>query len=423
MLRVVYTTMVALAMVVAVTATGHAQITAANWTEKVGFKPEASPAGFKAGAVIDKSNVASVKALLPGAIETLVSKYALKLWLTSYKPIHPSKGYIEATNKYLGQAKAIDTGSKTRERGLENYTAGLPFPDPKNGTEVAWNFLYAYNGDDGKFHYGVYWISAKTGVERWEEWVWEFIIRTIHRTDIDPIPAYDALKEKDIQYLALTYAVQPFDKRGFGAVYRRYLDPKDQEGWVYMPSMRRAIQMKIGSTGEAWNSTDMLYEDVRGYLGYVEWMNWKLIEKKTILAPMHAGAPVGKEARDKVFDFNTWPHWNPKLQWEPRPVYVVEATPKFKSYPYSKMIMYIDAETFYIPIKENYDRKGNLWKVVINAYNDSKDMNSGPVSVATSLTIDLQAEHASAFPSYNFNANVGLKPGRFNKSTILKMGK
>ena len=409
------------ALLVAASPAEAEEITKDNWTEMVGFKPDATPAGFKPGAVAGEAEVGALKSLLPPSIQLLMSKYKLRLWTRPYERVHPSKSYIWATNKFRGRAQLVQ--GSPREQGLKGYVAGLPFPKPRNGTEVAWNYQYAYNGDDGTFHYGVYWISAKRGVERWEEWVWEYIIRTLNRTDLKPRPAYKDLEAQGIQYLSMTYAIQPYDKRGFGAVYRRYVKPEDQEGWVYMPNMKRAVQMKIGSTGEAWNSTDMLYEDVRGYMGYPEWMEWKIVGKKTILAPIHAGVPLGKEARDKVFDFKTAPHWNPKLQWEPRPVYVVEATPRLKGYPYSKMTFYVDAETYYIPIKESYDRKGKLWKVLINAYNASSNMDLYPLGIGTSLTVDLQAEHATAFPSYDFKANVGLKPARFTKESLLKMGK
>jgi hypothetical protein len=398
-------------------------ITKDNWTEKTGFKPDLSLAGFKVGLTIDETNWQTIKEYIPKPMELLISKYKLKVWTRAYEPVHPSLGYIEATNKYMGQPQLIDTGSEVRKLGIKNYTAGLPFPQPKTGLEIAFNYGAAYNGDDGTFHYGVYWISAKTGVERWEEWVWEYIIRTIWRTDVPPIPAIQQFKDKNVQYTSMTYAIQPYDKRGFGALYSRYIEPKDQEGWIYVPTMRRELRNTFGSRGDAWNSTDLLYEDVRGYMGYPEWMHWKLLEKKTILGAVHSGIPLGKEARDKVFDFKTWPHWNPKMTWEPRPVYVVEVIPKFKDYPYSKMIMYVDAETSYILWKEAYDKKGKLWKVLLNAYNASKDMTKYPLGIGTSLIIDIQAEHATAFPSYNFKANTGLDPARFSVSTLRKMGK
>lgn len=398
------------------------KLTKDNWTEMAGFKPEAI-AGLRPGLILDGSNYQPFKDHLPPAVQLLMDKYKMKVWTAPYRPIHPSLAYIEATNKYKDGIKLTDTGKASRTRGIEGYVAGLPFPNPKTGLEVAYNYHYSYQGDDGGFHYGVYWISAKSGVERNEEWRWLYINRAQNRTDLDPRPHIPEFEEKGIAYASMTWAVEPYDKAGFGALYYRYVEPKDQEGWIYIPTMRRTMKATFGTRGDAWNSTDMLYEDVRGYMGYPEWMHWKLIGKKTILAPMHSGVRAGKQYRDQTFDFKTPPHWNFRSKWEPRSVYVVEATPKFRDYPYSKMIFYFDAETYLIPIKESYDKKGKLWKIVINAYNDSPNMDTSPLTIGTSLTIDLQAEHATAFPSYNFTANSGLKPGQFTLTNLKKMAK
>jgi len=398
------------------------QLTKDNWTEKAGFKPSAV-AGLRPGLILDGTNFQPFKDSLAPAVHLRLEKYKLKIWTAPYRPIHPSLSYIDATNKYRGGIKLTDTGSETRKRGIEGYVAGLPFPEPKTGLEVAYNYHYSYQGDDGGFHYGVYWISAKNGVERNEEWRWLYINRAQNRTDLDPRPNIPEFEDKGIAYASMTWAVEPYDKAGFGALYYRYVEPKDQEGWIYIPTMRRTMKATFGTRGDAWNSTDMLYEDVRGYMGYPEWMHWKLIGKKTILAPMHSGVRAGKQYRDQTFDFKNPPHWNFRAKWEPRPVYVVEATPKFRDYPYSKMVFYFDAETYLIPIKESYDKKGKLWKIVINAYNDSPDMDKAPLTIGTSLTIDLQAEHATAFPSYNFTANTGLEPGKFTLTNLKKMAK
>ncbi|HOU53972.1 MAG TPA: DUF1329 domain-containing protein [Myxococcota bacterium] len=396
-------------------------LTADNWGAMVGFKPDTT--GFKPGVVLDASNWKSHASFIPEALGLLFERYGLKAWTVPYKPIHPSKGYIEATNQYAGQARLLDTGDNPRKKGIENYTAGLPFPNPQDGLQVAWNYQYSYNGDDGGFHYGVYWINGKKGVERSEEWRWLYIIRAMFRTDVPPKPHIPEMAARGVQYTSMTWAIEPYDKAGFGALYSRYTDPKDQEGWVYIPTMRRTMKASFGTRGDAWNNTDMLYEDVRGFMGYPEWMHWRLVRKTTILAPMHAGIRAGKEYRDQTFDFKTPPYWNFRGKWEPRPVYVVEATPKFKDYPYSRMVFYFDAETFYIPFKEAYDKKGRLWKVLINAYNDSPDMDRYPPDIGTSLVIDLQAEHATAFPSYNSFANKGLDPSQFTLSNLQKMGK
>jgi len=359
---------------------------------------------------------------VPVGIDVLVDKYDLKLTVAGYEPIHPSKGYIAATVKYLGQPK-IKPNTDPRKLAIEGYTAGLPFPNPQTGEEVAYNYHFAYFGDDGGYHYGVYWVSAKTGVERWEEWEWKYITRAQFRTDLEPIPVIPELAAEGVAYRSMTWAVEPQDKRGFAALYSRMVEPKDQQGWIYLPPTRRTLRMSFGTRGDAWNSTDMLYEDVRGFMGYPEWMNWKLLRKETILAPMHAGIPHGKDALKTAFDFKTRPYWNIKSKWEPRPVYVVEATPRMDDYPYSKMLFYFDAETFYIPVKVAYDKKGEMWKVLINAFNASKDMDTQPPQIGTALVVDLQSEHATAFPAYDFYVNKGIDPDFFTLTNLKKMGK
>ncbi len=398
------------------------EITSDNWTEMVSFKPDMS-VKIKPGKKITKKNVAEVEALLPPSLKMQIEKYNMTLKLVEYQPIHPSSGYIEATNKYRGQPRIKDVGKDYRKVGITGYVAGLPFPQPKNGLEVAWNYQYAYNGDDGDNYYNVFWISAASGIEHKEEWRWAYIIRTINRTDIEPIPAIEEFKKKGLQYTSITYALAPYDKKGFGALYSRAVEPKDQQGHIYVPAMRRVLRNTFGTRGDTWNSTDYLYEDIRGYMGYPEWMNWKLVAKKTIVLPMRAGSVLDKKHPEKVFDIKKKPHWNPKFKWERRPVYVVEVIPKFPDYPYSRQLFYIDAETFQIPYKEAFDKKGDLWKVTINGWNESPDMDSVPGLMAGSVTIDFQAEHATLIHFFKALVNTDLDHKMFTLSSLRKRGK
>ncbi|GAB4289978.1 MAG: DUF1329 domain-containing protein [Myxococcota bacterium] len=404
-------------------AKSDALITAENWTEAAGFKPDLSGLENISGKTIDKNNYKEFRKYIGEGLATLIDKYKLKLDMVNYKRIHPSKGYIEATNKYRGQAKILPTGKDIRKRGIEGYTAGLPFPQPKNGLEVAWNYHYNYNGDDGELYYAVKWVSASRGVEHMEEWKWTFIMRTINRTDIPPIPAIESFMDKGLQYTSMTYALTPNDKKGFGAVYSRSVEPLDQQGHIYVPAMRRVLRNTFGTRGDSWNSTDLLYEDVRGYMGYPEWMEWKLIGKETKFAPMHAGVKLNKHDAESNYDFQNAPHWNPKFKWEPRPVYVLEVTPKISDYPYSKQIIYVDAESYLIAYKETYDKKGELWKVLIQATNDSPNMDELPPIWSGAVVVDVQAEHATVFPLYYNKVNQNFDPSMFTLSNLRKRGR
>ncbi len=426
-----------LLMVLAVAGTAGAQeaasgeagaLTAQNWTARAGFTPDVSLPGFTSGMVVDAGNVADVTAWVPTGLGELVGKWGLKLWTTGYRPIHPSQGYIEATNAHLGRAQTVETGPKeARRKGIAGYVAGLPFPGPQTALEVMYNQHYAYAGDDGTMWFGVFWVSPKCGVEKSEEWRWEYLTRAMHRTDLAPTPSIPWFERRGIQYASLATTLAPDDKAGTAALYYRYEQPKDHHGWAYVPSMRRTLKMVFGTPGQTWNNTDMLWEDVKGFSAFPEWYEWKLVGQATVLAPMHAGVEYGRKARKRTIDFGNTPHWNPQMSWEPRPVYVVEGRPKAISslspHPYSKVVMYVDAETYLVPLKEMYDKKGRLWRVQVNAFNDSPDMDRLPPRTALSLTVNVRDGHATVVPTYETRTNIGLDRAHFTETWLRTQGK
>jgi len=393
------------------------EITAGNWTETVSFKPD-TPKDLP--KTISKNNVGKAAGLIPAGMRLLIEKYNLELKTTGYRAVHPSEGYIQATNKFRGQPKIIDVGDSVNRRAIKDYTAGLPFPGPRTGLEVAWNFLYAYGGDDAEVTYSVHWISGSAGLEHSEEWRLS-TIRGINRTDIDPRPAIESFLKKGLQGAGLTYALAPYDKKGFGAVYHRPVEPRDSIGHTYVPSMRRILKNSFGTRGDTWNATDLLFEDVRGYSGYPEWMHWKLKEKKTVLLPVHSGVELGRKTFKTTYDLKKAPHWNPRYKYEPRPVYVLEVTPKLPDYPYSRQLLYVDAEAFQILYKESFDKKGELWKIMLNSasYHPNED-GDDILGWSGTVVIDIQAEHATIFHVHKARGNSGLDPNMFTVSNLRK---
>ncbi|MCB1152977.1 MAG: DUF1329 domain-containing protein [Deltaproteobacteria bacterium] len=401
-------------------AIAQGSITRDNWGEAVGFKPDLAKAPDP-GMTINSANMDQYGALIPEGAKVLMKKYNYSFTTKAYEPWVPADTYIAATNANVGKTKVTDV-SNPRQKGIDGYVAGLPFPHPKDGLEVAWNYNWAYGGDDARNLFSVYWISAKGGVERSEDWTWLYINRAVGRTDINPKPAIKEALDKGIQYYSVTTALTPLDKKGFSALYTRMIEPKDQQGFIYIPAQRKSTRFAFGTRGDAWNNTDLLYEDVRGYLGYPEWMNWSIKEKTTMLMPMHSGIKHGKDQASKTYDFNTAPHWNFDSKWEMRPTYVLEVTAKFKDYPYSKMVFYVDAESYYITVKDAYDKKGQLWKVLVNAWNASANPRSLPPAIGASLVVDLQSEHATAFAWQKAEFNVGLVPDEFTLARLRKIG-
>ena len=410
------------ALITAGAALAAEEITAESWGEKTGFKPDLTLMKVPPGTFIDKTNYKEVEGLLAPGMKLLIEKYNFSFKTREYAHVHPSLGYIEATNQHRGKAKIIDVGKEYRKLGLAGYGAGMPFPAPQTGLEVGWNFQYSYIGDDGDLNYDVIWVSATKGIEHTEKWRWAFILRTLNRTGLDPKPELPGFREKGVQTISMTYALAPFDKLGFGALYVKTIEPLDIQGHIYVPAMRRVLRNTFGTRGDTWNATDLLYEDVRGFSGYPEWMSYRILEKKTLLMAVHSGVKFGKGSTESNFDLKNWPRWNPRAEFEPRPTYVVEVIPKLPDYPYRKMIMYFDAETGLINFKETFDRKGQQWKVLLTCWGASPDMNKMPPDYGPSLVVDVQSEHATAINFTRSRNNSNLDPDLFTLSELRKRG-
>lgn len=395
---------------------------ATNWTRTVGFEPDLVGAP-KAGVVLNAETMDEYGSWLADGVRALVRDHGMVLDVREYRPIHPSRGYMESTLAAWGRARAIETPGAIRKKGIADYAGGLPFPRPKTGLEVIWNVFFGYQGDDGWVRFRVYWVSASRGVTRTEDWSWSYIVRGMDRTDLAPRPHLSEFKARGIRYASLAECEAPDDKAGTLALMFRHDEPIDQRGFLWVPPMRRALKMVFGAPGIPWNQSDMLFEEIRGFSGHPEWWDWTLVGTRTILAPMHADVRLGPGETEKVVDFGSAPHWNPRVQWEPRPVYVIEGRPKFWTSLYDRVVLYVDAETFLVPLREGYGRDGRLRKVVIHAFNASPEETFEPSPLALALAVDLKRMHATLFMTWETKANVGFSASDFNQAAILRMGR
>jgi hypothetical protein len=76
-----------------------------------------------------------------------------------------------------------------------------------------------------------------------------------------------------------------------------------------------------------------------------------------------------------------------------------------------------------VPLKEMYDKKGRLWRVQVNAFNESPDMDALPPRTALSLTVNVRDGHATVVPTYETRTNVGLDRARFTETWLRTQGK
>jgi len=206
--------------------------------------------------------------------------------------------------------------------------------------------------------------------------------------------------------------LEPFDLKGVGGTNIRYISPQKQDdSWLYLPSLRRVRRLSTAQRSDALFGQDTDADSYFGYAGQIPWMEWKYLGEKTILACMHAeNFPIkwGDGSADFTFED----------VWEKRNVMVVEGTSKLPQYAYSKRLLFIDKEAWVIPYSDIFDRAGELWKIWINAYSfKTRPFPGARESVYTDemafapgiVMVDMQLTHATrvGLPSQKMEGSEG----------------
>lgn len=395
-----------------------------------------------AGTVIDRSNMHEYSDFLTPGLNWILER-GVKMRVRDYGKLELPVPFIEATEKYSAQVEISDD-----ETHLKNHVAGLPFPtvddnDPKIAAKLIFNFNAAIAVDDLDLRN----FDCDTGtvgkngdplhVER--HFLIDHIRRLywVERTEVDPKPEKpdndDGVRYKE----ALYPIIEPFDLKGTGFTFNRYLDHERQDdSWLYLPQLRRVRRLSSAQRSDALFGQDTDQDSYAGYAGNPAWMAWKYLGTRTVMGSFHSEhLPVKWGEGSANFMHDDW--------WEPRKVWIVEGVSKLPQYAYSKRVIMIDQETYRIPSTDMYDQAGELWKMWVNNYKFAKrpipEAQFGfdwDVSYNPSISmIDFQLEHAThcslpsaTFPGeqgwyINVGDQAGTTEGYFALSSIISAGR
>ena len=383
----------------------------------LGFTGRAALADVAVGDVITAANVDQAKELISPGIEWCV-RHGWPLKIVETKKIEWPKAYKDATEKYSPQVKLAPDGLT-----LQSYVAGQPFPkvdanDPQVATKIMWNYEYKwlttddvdlrnFDADTGTIHGG----STPMSVERHFLLDHFRVLRYVGRLYQDPKPLWQTSEGYQSKG-SLHPILEPFDLKGVGALSFRYIDPSKQDDtWLYLPSLRRVRRLSSAQRSDALFGQDTDVDSYYGYAGHIAWMSWKYLGEKQMLGCWHAeNYPVKWAAGGADFAFDDG--------WEKRKVHVVEGVSKLAQYAYSKRILFIDNETWAVPYSDIYDRSGQLWKIWVNEFSFRKQPFPGAKlstyaeeqAYAPSIVmVDMQLQHATmaALPSHKFPGEEG----------------
>jgi hypothetical protein len=369
-----------------------------------------------AGKKIDKKNIDQVADFLP---DTLIKLYKDQTtWqapgdgfyfvVTPYKRVVETQGMIAATRENAPRVKLNDTGL------IENYAdlSGMPFPNPQNGLEVAWNYDFNTRGDSSQYRRYTPTIEVKLHAERPQDAdCWELFFA--HRVDRDPKPRLSD-NPKGIHWAGFYHMYKPNEYANTRRYNLRYLDPaRSDDQWMYNSSTRRLSRISATQRTDYVEGSIVIYDDEFCWNGQISSNNYRLSGTRELLSPRHTD--IAKlERRDGQTLFNN-------LGRERIKTLVVDVVSKDKQYVYGKRVWYVDPETYIILATEIYDRKGQLWKYIEQFTQDIKT-ESGEMKnyVVGCHVIDLERVWAAVSTQAVRGVGIEVSPDMFSASNLQK---
>ena len=279
--------------------------------------------------------------------------YTMPVYASHRSASNPQRVY-DATKEHATTASLNETGN-----GITGSVIGIPFPLPKSGLEVIWNHLTRYRGVAAS-RYISQAAPQRNGSYTRVDFVDEFLFNYCR----------DGIQEKDLGNVLIYFKQEvtaPARLAGSILVVHETMDQvkEPRNAWVYNTGQRRVRRApnvaydNPGTAADGMRTSDQF--DM--FNGAPDRYEWKLVGKKEMYVPYNSY----KLHSDAVkYDAILKPlHINQDLtRYELHRVWVVDATLKpGTSHVYSRRTFYIDEDSWQILAVDQYDGRGQLWRV------------------------------------------------------------
>ena len=348
------------------------------------------------GKKIDNTNVDQVAEFLPQSYANDVyknyqhwnEKQSYYFYIVPYQRYMDTPGMQEATKKYSSSVKTDAEGV------IVNYMegAGRPFPIPKTGMEMMYNFDYNSRSDARSYMRIGPVVETKARRERRSDQIQKELF-FVHRVDVDPRPALPDNPKGLVKatYLHLLSPPEMIDTKMFNL---RYPDlNKSDDGYLWYSQFRRIRRIQTTQRQDTIAGSDLIYDDENSYDNHVQMCKWNFIGKKEMLCARHMD-PNSKD-------------WQ-RVEGQPIPngvhrercnILVVEGSHATNpDYVYKKKVMYLDPESYVCYWVEMYDANGRFWKCFETWTNIYKEEATGYERFHDSggIFVDFQRTHGGS---------------------------
>ncbi|CRM48967.1 DUF1329 domain-containing protein [Pseudomonas sp. 58 R 3] len=315
---------------------------------------------------ITSANLAQYKdKLTPGQIamfKTYPDSYQMPVYQTRRTASAPQWVY-DNTLKNATTAQLQEGGN-----GFTDAFGGIPFPIPKSGVEAVWNHLARYRGTHLVQPLNEASVEANGNFTMYkfqQEILFNYYDQTSNYADL-----------KNVMFHYFSTAISPPRSAGEVDLVYETMDQvmEPRLAWAYEPGtrrVRRAPTLAYDTPGD--NDGIMTLDSKDMFNGSPDRFDWKLIGKKEIYVPYNNYRMIAAGVTYK--DLFKPGHLNPAYtRNELHRVWVVEGTlKKTARHLYSKRTLYFDEDSWQIVLADQYDGRGELWRVsiayLINFYN------------------------------------------------------
>jgi uncharacterized protein DUF1329 len=287
--------------------------------------------------------------------------YRIDVYPTHRTAAYP-KSVLDNTVKNATRTKILDDGiSMSGGRG------GFPFPIPKNGNEVMFNYLARYTGMSTVLpKYSAYNVDAAGKLVLNAQGIWT-----------TELPFYDDSKAEFPTALARARAnyTGPARRVGEATMTTDGFDAdKTRRAYSYLPGQRR-VRLAPDLVYDTPNSSTggmSTIDDVNLFNGKQDRYDFQLVGKKELYVPYNTYRFVYADKPEDVFKAK---FINPDvLRWELHRVWVVDAKLKAdKRHIYSRRTFYLDEDTWMVLAVDQYDARGQLWRPGFSYFTQNYD--------------------------------------------------
>ncbi|SFB41359.1 Protein of unknown function [Collimonas sp. OK607] len=314
---------------------------------------------------VTAKNMSQYAAMLTEGNKAMLTRfpdtYRLDVYPTHRTVAYPSwvlKNTVKnaATAKLGGQVE----GDTVVGADAENSPfPGIPFPIPKSGVEVMWNYNFHYTAAVTHTVPGAWLVDTGGNISN---------LPTPDEYYLHPWYEQTGKLRKETYNAVHGFTSVLLDPpSSAGIVFLNYYMHNAADGgqkvWFYTPGQRRvraapefAYDIPIASYGGV-----LLWDEVHGFNGRMDRFDFKLVGKKEMLVPYNVFG-VTNQVLSK--DFLGKKHVNPDaVRFEKRRVWVVDTTRKANArHVYSRRTFYVEEDCWCIVASEAYDNGGKLWK-------------------------------------------------------------